>query len=60
MLQKLKEAKPNATFVIIKNMNHILKDIQNEEDNIKSYSSPEFPISKKLINTIVSFIKKTP
>ena len=57
---KLKAAKPNASFVIIKNMNHILKGIQKEEDNIKSYSAPEFPISKKLIETIVSFIKKTP
>ena len=56
----LKEAKPTASYAIIQNMNHILKDIQNEEDNIKSYSSPEFPISKKLIETIVSFIKKTP
>lgn len=56
----LKEAKPTASYTIIQNMNHILKDIQNEEDNIKSYSSPEFPISKKLIDTIVSFIKKTP
>ena len=57
---KLKAVKPNASYAIIQNMNHILKDIQNEEDNIKSYSSPEFPISKKLIETIVSFIKKTP
>ena len=56
----LKTAKPNATFVIIQNMNHILKDIQKEEDNIKSYSAPAFPVSKKLIETIVSFIKKTP
>ena len=56
----LKEAKPTASYAIIQNMNHILKNIQNEEDNIKSYSSPEFPISKKLIETIVSFIKKTP
>ena len=56
----LKEVKPTASYAIIQNMNHILKDIQNEEDNIKSYSSPEFPISKKLIETIVSFIKKTP
>ena len=56
----LKTAKPNASFVIIQNMNHILKDIQKEEDNIKSYSAPAFPVSKKLIETIVSFIKKTP
>jgi pimeloyl-ACP methyl ester carboxylesterase len=54
----LKKANPNAEIAIIKNMNHILKDIQKEEDNIKSYSAPEFPISKELIETIVSFIKK--
>jgi pimeloyl-ACP methyl ester carboxylesterase len=56
----LKKANPNATFMIIQNMNHILKDIQKEEDNIKSYRVAAFPISKKLIETIVSFIKKTP
>ena len=56
----LKEVKPTASYAIIQNMNHILKDIQKEEDNIKSYSAPAFPVSKKLIETIVSFIKKTP
>ena len=54
----LKAAKPNAELVIIKNMNHVLKDIQKEEDNIKSYYSSEYPISKELIKTIVSFVKK--
>jgi pimeloyl-ACP methyl ester carboxylesterase len=55
---KLKAAKPTAELVIIKNMNHVLKDIQKEEDNMKSYYSPAYPISKKLIETIVSFVKK--
>ncbi|MCI2230132.1 alpha/beta hydrolase [Polaribacter sp. MSW13] len=54
----LKKAKPNATLVIIKNMNHVLKNILKEEDNLKSYSSPDFPLSEKLIETIVSFVKK--
>ena len=57
---KLKAVKPNASYAIIQNMNHILKDIQKEADNIKSYNSPEFPVSKQLIETIVSFIKKQP
>lgn len=55
---KLKAVKPNASYAIIQNMNHILKDIQKEADNIKSYNSPEFPVSKQLIETIVSFVKK--
>jgi hypothetical protein len=57
---KLKAAKPNASYAIIQNMNHILKDIEKEADNIKSYNSPEFPVSKQLIETIVSFVKKQP
>jgi pimeloyl-ACP methyl ester carboxylesterase len=57
---KLKVAKPNASYAIIQNMNHILKDIEKEADNIKSYNSPEFPVSKQLIETIVSFVKKQP
>ena len=57
---KLKAVKPNASYAIIQNMNHILKDIQKEADNIESYNSPEFPVSKQLIETIVSFVKKQP
>ena len=47
-----------SELVIIKNMNHVLKDIQKEEDNLSSYYSSTFPVSEKLIETIVSFVKK--
>ena len=56
--ENLKKGKPNAKLVIIKNMNHILKNIEKEEDNLKSYTNPDFPISKQLIQTIVEFVKK--
>lgn len=56
--ENLKKSKPNASLVIIDNMNHVLKDIQKEEDNIKSYYSADFPLSEKLIETVVSFVKK--
>jgi pimeloyl-ACP methyl ester carboxylesterase len=56
--ENLKNAKPNAELVIIKSMNHILKNIEKEEDNMTSYFSPDFPISEKLIKTIVEFVKK--
>ena len=41
-------------------LSDLLKDIEKEADNIKSYNSPEFPVSKQLIETIVSFVKKQP
>lgn len=56
--EKLKKAKPDATLIIIKNMNHVLKEIEKDEDNMKSYMSADFPISKQLIQTIVEFVKQ--
>lgn len=56
--KNLKKAKPNTQFVIIKNMNHVLKNIEKNEDNLKSYYSPNYPISEKLIENVVTFVKK--
>jgi hypothetical protein len=53
----LHAANKTSELVIIKNMNHVLKDIQKEEDNIKSYYSDEYPISIELIQTILEFVK---
>jgi pimeloyl-ACP methyl ester carboxylesterase len=47
-----------SELVLIKNMNHVLKDIQKDEDNLFSYYKGTFQISEKLIETIVSFVKK--
>ncbi|MGK0414641.1 MAG: pimeloyl-ACP methyl ester carboxylesterase [Polaribacter sp.] len=55
--ENLKKAKPDAQLVIIKNMNHVLKNIENDADNMKSYMSADFSISKQLIQTIVEFVK---
>lgn len=56
--ENLKKAKPTTSLVIIKNMNHLLKNIEKDEDNMKSYQSPDFPISKELVETVLTFIKK--
>lgn len=56
--ENLKKSKPNAKLVVINNMNHVLKNIQKDEDNLASYFSSDFPISEKLITTIVEFVKK--
>lgn len=57
--KKLYEVSPNAELVIIKNMNHVLKHIEKEEDNMKSYYNPNVPISKELIKIITEFINKS-
>ncbi|MCX7547638.1 alpha/beta hydrolase [Xanthomarina sp. F1114] len=56
--KKLHKAKPDSELVIIDNMNHVLKDIDIDENNMKSYYSPDYPLSKELINTLEVFIKK--
>ena len=56
--EALKNAKPDSELIIIKTMNHVLKNIEKDEDNLKSYMSADFPISEALIKTIVEFIHK--
>lgn len=54
----LHKAKPSSELVIIKNMNHVLKHIEKDADNMNSYYKADFPISKELITRIINFIKK--
>lgn len=54
----LHEANPKSKLIIIKNMNHVLKDIENDADNMKSYSDANHPISSELIKVVNEFIKK--
>lgn len=42
--------------VIISNMNHLLKEVNNEKENLASYSDPSYPVHEDVINEIVSFI----
>lgn len=54
----LHTALPNSELKLIKNMNHVLKNITKDEDNLKSYRSPDFELSQELAETIIAFIKK--
>ena len=47
-----------SELVIIENMNHVLKHIDEDDNNMKSYFSADFPLSDKLIKTVVTFVKK--
>ncbi len=55
----LAAAKPTASFVVIKKMNHILKIVSdNKNDNIESYNDVTIPISTELLTAMIEFIKK--
>ncbi len=56
--KNLHQANPNSELVLIDNMNHVLKIIEKDEDNLASYSSPDFKLSDTLVTTIESFIKQ--
>lgn len=54
----LKEANEKAQLQIIENMNHVLFEIEGGDlENSKSYNEAFRPISTKLIDTVVQFIK---
>ena len=57
--EKLHKANSKSKLVIIKNMNHVLKNIIKDEDNMKSYYSAGFPISEKLIEVVTKFVLNT-
>jgi pimeloyl-ACP methyl ester carboxylesterase len=54
----LHQANPDSKLVLIENMNHVLKHIEKDEDNFKSYTTPDFSVSEELVNVLVDFIKK--
>ncbi len=58
--ENLKAANPKAKLVIIKNMNHILKEVNtlDKAENIKSYSNPVLQVMKQLTDEMINFIKK--
>ena len=55
--EALYKAKPEAKYVIIKNMNHIMKEIHGDDlENQKSYNEYNRPIISELIDVITAFI----
>ncbi|MFK5971072.1 MAG: alpha/beta hydrolase [Candidatus Marithrix sp.] len=53
----LSVAKPDATLIIIQNMNHVLKESDsNPQENMATYNKPSLPLKSELIEKLVSFI----
>jgi len=53
----LHTANPESKLMIIQNLNHVLKDVNTEEDNLKSYTDPNISISNELVSKLAEFIK---
>lgn len=53
----LASAKRGTKLSIIENMTHMIKEVENEEDEFKTYSDASYPIPKALIDEIVEFVK---
>jgi len=54
----LAAAKPDSRFLVIDNMNHILKESEaDRQKNLATYSNPELPLKSGLLENIVDFIK---
>ncbi len=55
----LSESYPDAKLLIIQDMNHVLKESDdNMQNNLATYSNPELPLKPELIPEIVNFIKR--
>lgn len=54
----LKKAMPTAILVTLKGMNHVLKTVVKEDENLALYSKPDIPLHLELVPTIVNFITK--
>jgi len=54
---KLKSAKSNATYSLIRGMNYVLKDAPaDREPNIATYQKPDLPLNKEMVTDVVDFI----
>ncbi|MFN4353908.1 alpha/beta hydrolase [Parvibaculum sp.] len=55
----LAAARPDATFVTVEQMNHVLKSAPiDRAENISTYADPARPLAQGLIDTIADFIGK--
>lgn len=56
--QALAAAAPRARLEVIEGMNHVLKMVGSDEAlQMKSYSSPDLPVSPQLIDALSGFVK---
>ncbi len=55
--ENLHKALPGSTLKIIPRMNHVLKEVHSETENVAAYTDEKFPLSTILVDVITEFIK---
>ena len=57
--EALYAVKKDANFFVVEGMNHILKEApEDREQNFATYSNPDLPLAKGLIDNIVLFLEE--
>jgi pimeloyl-ACP methyl ester carboxylesterase len=56
--RQLKAARPDAALFLSPKMNHVLKTVENEQENKDSYKEPDRPLTEGLIEAIARFLKR--
>jgi pimeloyl-ACP methyl ester carboxylesterase len=56
--EALKKGQAAAELVLVKNMNHVLRHIATEAEQVPSYGNPELPLDQQLAPTVTTFLKK--
>ncbi|GAB4091169.1 alpha/beta hydrolase [Flaviaesturariibacter terrae] len=58
--EALHVAAPKAQYVLVKNMNHVLKLVDSDDSllNQKSYTDPALPVAPQLLLAVSAFIRK--
>ena len=56
----LAAAQPKARIVLVRAMNHVLKDVASDDRmaNIATYADPSLPVDTGLVDAIASFVKR--
>jgi len=54
--RQLAKANPHSKLVMIKDMNHVLRNCKIDADQMKTYADPKLPLHKDLLKPIVEFL----
>jgi pimeloyl-ACP methyl ester carboxylesterase len=56
--KKLKAAKPDATLLVLDDVNHVLKTAKTPEEQRKAYTDPTVPLAPGLADKVAAFLKE--
>lgn len=56
--QKLAQNTKNGKHLVIESMNHVLKQLDQESDNLKSYQKDDFQVHTELVNILVAHLNQ--